>query len=333
MSDPFSRRSFAAGGLVLAASLLPGGPGWTQTLTANASLQKPDSDQDAASLAARTDASQHLTIEVMINGQGPYHFVIDTGAERTVIADTVATALGLQPGGNITLEGIGGRITVTTVHVDRLTFGPFLREGLNLPTLPRANLFADGYLGLDAINGSRVTFDFRNQALKIEQPRDHAPPESQGMASVRARGKNGRLRVFDCLVDSVAAVAFIDSGAEVSVGNLSLYNALKNRNRNLYSTARMTLTGVTGGEVAGDVIPVGRIRLHDLSFTNGTLAIADIPDFSIWKVAQRPALLIGMDYLRQFAAVTIDYRNKEIRFEISLAPPRPTPGVEIEHTA
>ncbi len=52
----------------------------------------------------------------------------------------------------------------------------------------------------------------------------------------------------------------------------------------------------------------------------------------MWKLRLRPALLIGMDYLRQFAAVTIDYRSKEIRFELSLAPPSPRPGVEIEHT-
>ncbi len=329
-----SRRTFAAGGLALTASLLPGGPGWTQTITANASLQKPDADQDAASLAARTDANSHLTIEVMINGKGPYHFVIDTGAERSVIADNVAAALGLPKGNTVTINGISNRITVPTVRVGNLSFGPFERDNLSLPILPRALLYADGYLGLDAINGTRVTFDFKNHALHVEQPKSPMHPIEPGAetARIRAKGSEGRLRVTDCLVDSIAATAFIDTGAEVSVGNPALYDAMKSRNKHLVSGATMTLTGVTGGEMTGDIVPVSRIRLQGLNFTDGALVIANVPDFSIWKLIQRPALLIGMDYLRQFAAVTIDYRSKEIRFELSLAPPRPAPGVEIEHT-
>ena len=38
---------------------------------------------------------------------------------------------------------------------------------------------------------------------------------------------------------------------------------------------------------------------------------------------------VGMNFLRQFAAVTIDYRQKSIRFELSEAPPLPNPGVRI----
>jgi predicted aspartyl protease len=317
--------------LLAGSGLLLPGLGFAQTISLPPADFAPE-NTDKATLTTRTDANRHLTIDVHINGTGPYRFVVDTGAERSVIADSVAAALNLPQGKPVTLEGLGGRITAPTVHVGSLSFGPFQREGLNLPTLPRANLFADGYLGLDAINGTRVTFDFRHRSLNIEQPRAVPTSDAPDMANVRAKGKNGRLRVFDCMVDSVVAVTFVDTGAEVSVGNLPLYNALKRRNRNLSSSVLMTLTSVTGGEVTGDVIPVDRIRLRDLSFTNGTLVIADVPDFSIWKLSQRPALLIGMDYLRQLAAVTIDYRSKEIQFEISLAPPRPTPGVEIEHT-
>jgi len=331
--DHWSRRKLLAG-----AALLAPLPSFAQTITANATLQDPTlqdsgADQDYGSLAARADANNHLTVEVMINGRGPYRFVIDTGAERTVIADNVAALLALPHSGTLVIDGISNRVVAPTVRIGTLSFGPFTRTGLTLPILPRASLFADGYLGLDAINGTRVTFDFKNRALHVEQPKSPVHPVDPGAdsARIRARGSEGRLRVTDCLVDSVAATAFIDTGAEVSVGNIALHDALKSRNRHLVSGATMTLTGVTGGETTGNIIPVRRIRLQGLNFTDGTLVIANVPDFSIWKLVQRPALLIGMDYLRQFASVTIDYRSKEIRFELSLAPPRPTPGVEIEH--
>ena len=91
----------------------------------------------------------------------------------------------------------------------------------------------------------------------------------------------------------------------------------------------IVLTGVTGGEISAEVVGVERIRLQNLSFTNGSLAISDVPDFATWKLKYRPSLLIGMDYLRQFARVAVDYRAKRVQFELSAAPP----GVELTATA
>jgi predicted aspartyl protease len=51
--------------------------------------------QDATQISAATDAASHLMVDVRINGHGPYHFVVDTGADRTVLASEVAVELGL----------------------------------------------------------------------------------------------------------------------------------------------------------------------------------------------------------------------------------------------
>ncbi len=329
-NSALSRRYVLAGGAALGA--LPFSA-LAQHITANATLQTPP-DQDAANIAAHTDANSHLTVEVLVNG-ARYRFVVDTGAERSVIADDVAAALNLPHGPTVMVDGLSRRVEAQTVKVDKLSFGPFNRKNLLVPVLPRSSLISDGYLGLDAINGSRVTFDFKAHEVKIEQPRGLYEVVNPTLESTRveASGKAGQLKVTDCLVDSVAATAFIDTGAEVSVGNPALYEALKSRNKVLVELGALVLTGVTGGTITGPIIPVKRIRLDDLSFTNGALVIADVPDFDTWDLRNRPALLIGMDYLRQFSRVSIDYRAKEIRFELSLAPPNPTPGVEIANNA
>ncbi len=326
-----SRRRFMAGSIALTTFPWAAFPlaVKAQQITANATLQTAP-DHDTASLAAHTDAANHLTVQVGIN-DALYHFVVDTGAERSVIADNVAAELALPLGPMVMVDGISRRIEAQTAKIADLRFGPFSRQNLTIPILPRTSLVADGYLGLDAINGSRVTFDFRDHTVTIEQPKNAFIPDDPvaGSAHIKARGSAGHLRVVDCLVDSVAATAFIDTGAEVSVGNPALYEALKSRNKGLKETSAMVLTGVTGGEVTGQVVPVTRIRLQGLAFTNGTLVMADVPDFDNWGLSERPALLIGMDYLRQFSRVSIDYRAKIIRFELSMAPPNPTPGVEI----
>ncbi len=298
-----------------------------QQVTASASLQTQA--DPGTHVAARTDGAGHLTIEVHINGK-PYRFVVDTAAERTVIADDAAAALGLPPAGMVSINGLTGRLKVAAVSAAAVEVGPFRRQDILMPVLPRAFLAADGYLGLDVIDGTNVIFDFRNSALSIETPSlETSFRPSTTAAQVQLSGSKGYLRVTDCLVDSVAAGAFIDTGAEVSVGNVSLLNALRARNKNLQEMRMIVLTGVTGGELSAEVIGVDRVRLQNLSFTHGALAISDVPDFQTWKMKYRPSLLIGMDYLRQFDRMSIDYRARRIDFQLSLAPPKPTPGVEV----
>jgi len=316
-----------------------------QRITANTPPAASSADQDTASLKARTDAADLLTVAVMVNGRGPFNFVVDTGAERSVLSDEVAATLNLAHGENVTIEGIATAMRVATVHIDTVAFGPFVRKDVLLPILPRSTLAADGYLGLDAINGTRVTFDFKNRQLHIEQPKAifdaghvndlrvqqpsgiQAPRQSETWIS--ARGRAGRLQIVDCLVGGVPAIAFVDTGAEISVGNPALLTALKTYHKGMPDLGSIILTGVTGGQLAGEVISVQSINLQDLIFSESFLAIADAPDFTTWGLKDKPAVLIGMNYLRQFASVTVDYRAKEIRFELSEAPPMPRPEVAI----
>ncbi|HWU50387.1 MAG TPA: retropepsin-like aspartic protease [Asticcacaulis sp.] len=326
-----TRRVFAGAGLgLLGWPLL--GPALAQTAAQTAAQTETQTDaqdkDDAASLAARVDTANHLKVEARINGEGPFSFVVDTGAERSVIADNVAATLGLPAGPMVTVDGISSRIQAPSVRVERLEFGPFTRRRLNLPVLSRANLLADGYLGLDAIDDAQVTFDFAHRLVRIDDSSQYAV--MRGDARVRAEGRRGHLRIGDSRVDSVAATAFIDTGAEVSVGNPALYAALKSRNPALVELGALMLSGVTGGQLPGVVIPVKRILVQDILFSDGTLVIADPPDFTTWKLDNHPALLIGLDYLRQFASVTIDYRNQEMRFNLADITPRPTPTVSIE---
>jgi len=314
-----------------------------QRITADTVPPPASASQDVASLKARTDVADLLTVAVMVNGHGPYQFVVDTGAERSVIAEEIAVGLNLGHEDDVILQGIARAVTVPTVRPHSLAFGPFVRNDVLMPVLPRATLVADGYLGLDVINGTRVTFDFKNHQLHVEQPKPIFRPrindfniQPSGLEALnpnetwlQARGKGGRLQIIDCLVNDVPAAAFVDTGAEISVGNPALWTALKTYRKGTPDLGPIVLTGVTGGELPGEVISVPRMNLQELSFTESVLAIADAPDFTSWGLHDKPAVLIGMNYLRQFASVTVDYRAKEIRFELSEAPPMPRPGVAI----
>jgi hypothetical protein len=219
----------------------------------------------------------------------------------------------------VSVQGIARSVEAETARLDDLKFGTEAAGVLEAPVLARQWLEADGYLGLNALDKRRVAFDFRHQKLTITEPR-----RLLGVSVIRpdetvipVQGQSGRLRAFDCRVDGVYASAFIDSGAEVSVGNTALLNALLERSPSYNRPETAQLSGVTGGFVTGRLTRVERVQLGDFSFRDDGLVIADLQVFDLWNLSGRPALFIGVDLLRQFAQVVIDYGRKEYRFEFA----------------
>jgi hypothetical protein len=263
-----------------------------------------------------------LTVGVELNGIGPFAFVVDTGADKTIIADDLLDATGMVRGAPVLVEGVIRSTVTDTAFVSRLRLGSTERRDLRLPTLPRAMLKADGYLGLDVIDGHRVTFDFKNHLLTVGAPRPFFTMAWAGDREERisARGGSGHLRAVDCVVGGVRAAAFIDTGAEVSACNSSLFDALTRHKATPGTIGTMALSGVTGGSIEGTVTSIDKIQLRDLSLTQCTVVIADFEIFKIWGLGGTPAVLIGMNLLRSFAKVSIDYRRKEIGFELAKSP-------------
>jgi predicted aspartyl protease len=285
-------------------------------------------EQEATPINAVTDAASHLMVEVRINGNGPYHFVVDTGADRTILASEVAVELGLSRGERVMLKGVVRAVLTETVSIRTMRFGSITKRNLMVPTLSRSLLDADGYLGLDFLDGHRVTFDFKNHLLEVSEPRARFSANwvRENEARIRASGPSGHLQALDCMVDVIPATAFIDSGAEVSAANEPLLAALARRNPSFGEMGSIRLIDITGGEILGKVATVNKIRLAAaLTFTDCPLVIADFLVFDVWGLRQRPALLIGMNLLRQFERVSIDYGRQEFRFDLAAYSSRAKP--------
>ncbi|MDR3526294.1 MAG: aspartyl protease family protein [Rhizomicrobium sp.] len=272
-------------------------------------------------IATGTAGRNLLTVEVLLNNRGPYHFVVDTGADRTVIADSVQRDLAFPVGNAVRVQGIVRNIDTATARVANLQAGTMYREDLDFPVLPYEQLRADGYLGLDVLDGYRVSFDFRRGILRVMDPRPSQVrgPDAPREVPIRMSGTGGHLRSANCVVDGVACTAFVDTGAEVSVGNPLLLERLRLRQQVYGVTETIALTGVTGGAVDGNVVAVKTIKLGGLTFEDSRIAIADLQVFQLWGLQDRPCLFVGMNWLRRFNRVSIDYGRKELRFDLASA--------------
>ena len=324
----WSRRRFVTQGLLTIAAtvpplaravIAPTVEGLADPGTRKAAANAP---KIAGSGAVRSagEADNRLTTMVFLNGAGPYHFLVDTGAERTLISSDIATRLALPRGRDVMVEGIVRGQQAHLVSIERLEMGGLVCPHLEVPVLPRAMMTVDGYLGLDVLDERRVIFDFRAGTLTVTQPQGFFSSlwTHGNEAVVRTLGSSGRLRAANCLVNGVRAAAFLDTGAEVSVSNPALYAALRRHSADRQVLhGQVGLYGVTGGRVTGLDTNVDEIRLDRLSLTYTELVVAGLEVFDLWGLSEEPALLLGMDCLRRFSRVSIDYGRKELRFDVA----------------
>lgn len=260
---------------------------------------------------ADTDREDRLTIPVMLEGKGPYRFMIDTGSQATVVSTALAGSLGLTAGPQVTVVGVAGRRPAATARLDSLTYAEREVNGLTVPVLEGRHIGADGILGTDCLQGQRVLFDFTRNVIAIgDAAREQG---SDGFEIiVRARRKAGRLIITVALIDGVRTQVIVDSGASGTIGNRALQRAMARHKP------------VTGGQVfsvTGEALPIDMglartFRIDKITLANLPIAFADAPAFEELDLAERPAILLGIAEMRAFKRVAIDFSSRKVLFDL-----------------
>ena len=257
------------------------------------------------------DPYRRMTAPVKINGRGPYFFVVDTGANQSVISSEAAAELGLPAGEPIMLHGVASAEAVPTAIAGAVQVGSRMEHDVRMPVLPQAAIGAAGVLGVDRLSRQRLKLDFRARRLTIEASHFETPPPFT--SSLRARQRSGQLTLVDADLAGIPVIAFLDSGAERTIGNPALQElaVLRVPQGGFFDAPIVSVTGWTiPSQMA--VLPVlrlGPVRLIDI-----TVAFADLHVFRIWQL-DRPAILVGMDVLSVFDSVTLDFGRAEVWFE------------------
>lgn len=268
-------------------------------------------------IAARK-VNSRLTVEVGINGTGPYRFVVDSGADTSVISHRLADALALPPGRPTLLNGITESRQVERVKVDTLRLGSSEVRDLQLPRLSEHNIGAVGMIGLDALVEQRLMLDFEKRKISIDDGRTPMP-RFDGEIVVTARLKRGQLILTKVRAGNIALDAVVDTGSEVTIGNSALRNSLfRRRNVKVY---KAIIAGVTGKEVPVDIVHVDELKLGSVVLRNVPVAFADVPPFAVFGLQDHPSLLLGTDLMENFRKVSLDFRSRKVRFQLRKCAP------------
>lgn len=261
----------------------------------------------------RTDGDGHgrLTVPVRIGKDGPYDFLIDTGAERTVLARGLADRLGLVPSGRATMIGVAGSLAVDLVDVAEVRLGSRTFYDLSAPLLEGRHIGADGIIGLDGLRKQRVLIDFKRNIIAVDDARELGGNRGFEIV-VRARRRGDQLIMANALVDGVKTDVVIDTGAQSTIGNRALQRALTRRR----APEPTSLTSVTGQQIPAELVFARKVSIGHLDLTEMPVVFADSPPFERLNLSEKPALLLGMGQLRAFQRVAIDFETRKILFDL-----------------
>ncbi|MEM7689354.1 MAG: retroviral-like aspartic protease family protein [Pseudomonadota bacterium] len=262
-------------------------------------------------LAVEEERNQRLTVPVLIDGAGPYNFMIDTGSQATAVTHEINNSLSLSPLGTATLVGMASTRAVDIVEVQSLKVGRHEVFDLVAPVLSKVNVGADGIIGLDSLQDFRVLIDFREDTIAVEDVSQIKHQRRGFEIVVRARPQLGQLLITDAVVEGVRATVIIDTGAQASLAN----NALKERIRAKRAQEVVT-TDVNGAELIGSLSYVRSLTIEGLTLSNVPLAFADAPAFEALGLKDKPVLSLGMQHLKMFDRVAIDFANQRILFDV-----------------
>ena len=123
-----------------------------------------------------------ITVETMVNGKGPFNFIIDTGASHSVLSSQTAEKLGLlQEAGcceamhGRSAQGAGGTVAARTTTVESLRIGDVEAKDIEVAIVDLTNISRtvkqtlDGIIGKNFMQDYKVVIDYPKQEISFEK--------------------------------------------------------------------------------------------------------------------------------------------------------------------
>jgi aspartyl protease len=280
----------------------------------------PSEEESLFALPTTFDHIGRVVVPAMVNGKGPFRFIVDTGATYSTVSPGLVRKLGLKPAEvpAIVVNGITGTAQVSAVTIDTLQAGDLIVEGLVAPVVWAPVMAgADGIFGAAGLTEKSLSVDFERNRVRVA--RGVEPALRKAAMKIHAVRLTHGLITLQSQVGRVQALAVIDTGSERTLGNLALRDALKLRNRAGAEALVTSVYGATEQVERGELwiaptIAVDSMRINDVQVVYGDFHI-----FKVWGMEDKPAIIVGMDVLGTVGSLGIDFKNQDIYFTSSRA--------------
>ena len=275
----------------------------------------PPDLSEAALLRFQVSPSDRMTVPIQFATGAPHQFMIDTGAEQSAISTELAHHMKFASRGERRVYSFAGERRVPMVRIPEISINKRTHRGVDALTFRRGALGADGLLGIDSLVDQQVKFDFKRRTLAITNAPKWGARPLVGDVLVRAGLRDGRLVMSRASADRVKIDVILDTGTSVSMGNAALRRELERTHR-VGPLRRISMLAITGEVVEVDYGLLREVVIQrTIVIQRMPIAFAVSQPFDQLGMGDRPAMLMGMDVLRSFGAVTVDFRNRKVTFQ------------------
>jgi predicted aspartyl protease len=262
-----------------------------------------------------TNGNQPLIlVPTLVNGQGPFEFILDTGAGTCLLSPEVARQLDVRTTETKEAAGAGGKLRIELGHVQSMSVGQATVENVKVGITSELTVISsccgtkiDGGLGYNFFRDFRLKLDYRNRLLTIHSGQLY--PETQDAASVGFRlvHPSKPLAVLPVLVNGNGPHPFIlDTGASTTMLSTHLADDL-----GVFGSDAPVLTGA-GGTASGSLGTLHTMQIGSTKLENIQVVISNFLENLSRLIETEVKGIVGYNALSHYA-VTIDYPRATLR--------------------
>ncbi len=274
----------------------------------------------------RIDYEGWVTVSAMVNGKGPYDFVLDSGATITATFQNLADQQAFTPADRapIRILGLAGSETLPAIIVGDLTIGGQRMDnhvGVILPDWRDSRQTPGGVLGLDFLTRYTVLFDADKRMIRLYNRRAPVIDLPRGWSNTRMKAVNfgsGAGTLYRVTVDMHGRriPCIIDLGAS---GTLINYRALRKMLTGFYIN-QPSQTGFSTGSRLRDIfdnieiarlVQVRTLKIAGSKWRKPILTVFDAKIFEELGVDKAPFCLVGADLMTARSFI-FDFANERL---------------------
>ncbi|TDI13297.1 MAG: tetratricopeptide repeat protein [Acidobacteria bacterium] len=264
-------------------------------------------------------------VRLHVNGMGPYKFLLDTGTQGVHVSRVLAKKLGLESFGKSRFEGLGGGSILygEIVFLDSLQLGRVKVRNVPAEAIDLVGI-GDGIINPAILGEVRVQIENSRRSLRLSRWPEEGEEDPIRLEASHRLGAPVTMpflsfhghTIIRVELQGLVSNALLDTGAENTVLDLSVLEAIPALQASPVSGYGITLQGLTGALLDAQVVQDIQIVLAGQNFRVVDLFAADLRRMTNFYGPEIHAVL-GMEQLRHFD-MTFDYRRNEITFQRNL---------------
>lgn len=257
-----------------------------------------------------------IVLPVYLNGEGPFNFILDTGAGNCIITDpNLVKQLNLEKGREITISGSGEgggekaylvfNVSVSAQKIQSMPFTMAAFEEDPFFLSEYLGCAIHGILGFEFFNSFIVKINYRQQILTLSNPEKFEAKKKYSPMPMKLQNRrpfvegfcvyeNDTLHLEDILLDTgagfpVSLETYSDSGIVVP-------------QKNIFAELGVGLNGV----ILGSIGRTSMFGFHDYEFRNIVTAFPDYSSTGVKQISEQRNGSIGNFLLNRFTVI-FDY--------------------------